>query len=174
MRSREEADTELADEGSAGSAAALRHVMGSFISGVTIVSTIWQDVAHAMTATAFSSVSLDPPLVLVCVSKTSRFHAAVLGSGRWAVSLLRHDQEATAHHFSNKGRDLLTQFDSVPHTPAPVSGAPLIAGAHSWLECDTYAPYDGGDHTIVVGLLVRASRRAPSGRPLTYYQGAYS
>jgi flavin reductase len=174
VRSREEAAEELADEGSAGSATALRHVMGSFISGVTIVSTLWQDVAHAMTATAFSSVSLDPPLVLVCVSKTSRFHPAVLGSGRWAVSLLRHDQEPIAHHFSNKGRDLLTQFDSVSHKPAPVCGAPLIAGAHSWLECDTYATYDGGDHTIVVGLLVRASQREPSGRPLTYYQGAYS
>jgi flavin reductase (DIM6/NTAB) family NADH-FMN oxidoreductase RutF len=174
VRASEEADEELADEGSAGSAAALRHVMGSFISGVTIVSTVWQDVAHAMTATAFSSVSLDPPLVLVCVSKSSRFHAAVLSSGRWAVSLLRHDQKPIARHFSNKGRDLLTQFDRVPHTSAPVSGAPLIVGAHSWLECETYATYDGGDHTIVVGLLVRASQRAPSGRPLTYYQGAYS
>jgi flavin reductase (DIM6/NTAB) family NADH-FMN oxidoreductase RutF len=174
VRSREEADAELADKGSGGSATALKHVMGSFMTGVTIVSTVWQDVAHAMTATAFSSVSLDPPLVLVCVSRSSRFHAAVLGSGRWAVSLLRHDQEAIARHFSNKGRDLLTQFDRVPHTPAPVSGAPLIVGAHSWLECETYATSDGGDHTIVVGLLVRASRRAPSGRPLTYYQGAYS
>jgi flavin reductase len=174
VRSREDIDNELADEGTAGSAAALRHVMGSFISGVTIVSTLWQDVAHAMTATAFSSVSLDPPLVLVCVSKTSRFHAAISGSRRWAVSLLRDDQEPIARHFSNKGRDLLTQFDTVPHKPAPVCGAPLIVGAHSWLECDTYATYDGGDHTIVVGLLVRASHRAPSGRPLTYYQGAYS
>jgi flavin reductase len=174
VRSREEPDEDLADEGSAGSAATLRHVMGTFMTGVTIVSTVWQDVAHAMTATAVSSVSLDPPLILVCVSKTSRFHAAVLGSGRWAASLLRHDQEAIARHFSNKGRDLLTQFDSVPHKSAPVSGAPLIVGAHSWLECDTYATYDGGDHTIVVGLLVRASQRAPAGRPLTYYQGAYS
>jgi flavin reductase (DIM6/NTAB) family NADH-FMN oxidoreductase RutF len=174
VRSREEPDEELADEGSAGSAATLRHVMGSFMTGVTIVSTVWQDVAHAMTATAVSSVSLDPPLILVCVGKTSRFHAAVLGSGRWAASLLRHDQVAIARHFSNKGRDLLTQFDTVPHKPAPVCGAPLIVGAHSWLECDPYATYDGGDHTIVVGLLVRASQRAPSGRPLTYYQGAYS
>jgi flavin reductase len=174
VRSREKADEALTDQGSAGSAATLRHVMGSFITGVTIVSTVWQDVAHAMTATAVSSVSLDPPLILVCVSKTSRFHAAVLGSGHWAASLLRHDQVVIARHFSNKGRDLLTQFDSVPHTLAPVSGAPLIVGAHSWLECDTYATYDGGDHTIVVGRLVRASQREPSGRPLTYYRGAYS
>jgi len=174
VTSTEKAETGLADEGSAGSAEALRQVMGTFISGVTVVTTLWQGIAHAMTATAFSSLSLDPPLVLVCVSKTSRFHSAVLNSGNWAVSLLKHDQEPIARHFSHKGRDLRTQFDQVAHTPAPVSGAPLIAGAHNWLECETYATYDGGDHTIVLGLVVRAARRPPTGRPLTYYQGAYN
>jgi flavin reductase len=174
VTSTEKAEAELADEGSAGSAEALRHVMGTFISGVTIVTTLWQGIAHAMTATAISSLSLEPPLVLVCVSKTSRFHSAVLSSGHWAVSLLRDDQEPIARHFSHKGRDLKTQFDHVAHSPAPLSGAPLIAGAHSWLECETYAMYDGGDHTIVLGLVVRAARRPPSGRPLSYYRGAYS
>jgi flavin reductase (DIM6/NTAB) family NADH-FMN oxidoreductase RutF len=174
VTSTEKADEQLADEGSAGSAEALRHVMGAFISGVTIVTTRWQGIAHAMTATAFSSVSLEPPLVLVCVSKTSRFHAAVLNSGQWAVSLLKDDQEPIARHFSHKGRDLETQFEHVEHTSAPVSGAPLIVGAHTWLECRTYATYDGGDHTIVLGLVVRAARLPPTGRPLTYYQGAYS
>lgn len=162
-----------ADEGAVGSGDALRHVMGTFLSGVTVVSTVWQDVAHAMTATAFSAVSLDPPLVLVCVSKHSRFHAAVLGAGRWAVSLLRDGQEPIARHFSNRGRDLKTQFDHVEHHSAPASGAPLIAGAHGWLDCDTYATYDGGDHTIVLGVVVRASREAPAGRPLAYYRGSY-
>jgi flavin reductase len=147
--------------------------MSAFIAGVTVVSTIWEGVAHAMTATAFASVSLEPPLVLVCVSKKSRFHAAVLGAGRWAASLLRSDQEQIARHFANRGRDLKTQFDHVPHWTAPASGAPLIEGAHAWLECDTYATYDGGDHTIVVGLVTRASREAPSGWPLAYYRGSY-
>ena len=162
-----------ADEGAVGSGDALRHVMGAFLSGVTVVSTVWQDVAHAMTATAFSALSLDPPLVLVCVSKSSRFHAAVLGAGRWAVSLLRNDQEPIARHFSNRGRDLKTQFDRFEHRSAPASRAPLIAGAHAWLDCDTYATYDGGDHTIVLGLVVRASQEEPSGRPLAYYRGSY-
>jgi flavin reductase len=162
-----------ADEGAVGSSDALRHVMSAFVAGVTVVSTVWQDVAHAMTATAFSSVSLDPPLVLVCVSKKSRFHAAVLGAGRWAVSLLQSDQEQIARHFANRGRDLKSQFDHVRHHAAPASGAPLIEGAHAWLDCDTYATYDGGDHTIVLGLVLRASREDPSGRPLAYYRGSY-
>jgi flavin reductase len=162
-----------ADEGAVGSAEALRHVMASFVAGVTVVSAIWQDLAHAMTATAFSSVSLEPPLVLVCVSKKSRFHEAVLGAGRWAASLLRSDQEHIARHFANRGRDLKTQFDHVPHRPAPASGAPLINGAHGWRDCETYATYKGGDHTIVVGQVVRASREAPSGWPLAYYRGSY-
>lgn len=162
-----------ADEGAVGSGDALRHVMSAFIAGVTIVSTIWEGVAHAMTATAFSSVSLEPPLVLVCVSRKSRFHAAVLGAGRWAVSLLRSDQEQIARHFANRGRDLKTQFNQVAHRPAPASGAPLIDGAHAWLDCETLATYEGGDHTIVVGHVVRASREAPSGWPLAYYRGSY-
>jgi flavin reductase (DIM6/NTAB) family NADH-FMN oxidoreductase RutF len=162
-----------ADEGAVGSGEALRHVMANFVAGVTVVSTIWRDIPHAMTATAVSSVSLDPPLVLVCVGKKSRFHEAVLGAGRWAMSLLRSDQEQIARHFANRGRDLNTQFDQVPHRPAPVSGAPLIDGAHAWLECETYATYEGGDHTIVVGQVVRASREAPAGWPLAYYRGSY-
>ena len=68
---------------------------------------------------------------------------------------------------------LKTQFDHVEHHSAPASGAPLIAGAHGWLDWDTYATYDGGDHTIVLGLVVRASREAPAGRPLAYYRGSY-
>ena len=72
------------------------------------------------------------------------------------MSLLAVDQEGLARHFSNRGRDLLTQFDHVPHIPAGISGAPRLDGALAWLECTTYAQHDGGDHTIVVGQVVRA------------------
>ncbi len=156
------------------SAEALRRVMADFASGVTIVTTRWQDVAHAMTATAFCSVSLDPPLVLVCVSRASRFHPAVTGAGQWAVSLLSQDQESVARHFANSGRDLRTQFDAVAHHPAPVSGAPVIDGALGWLECRTHAAYDGGDHTILVGRVLQTSEHPLDARPLTYHRGTYS
>jgi flavin reductase (DIM6/NTAB) family NADH-FMN oxidoreductase RutF len=162
-----------------GSPDALRHVMGHFASGVTIATALHHGVKHAMTATAVCSVSLEPPLVLVCVSKSSRFHGAIIKSENWCLSLLTVDQESLAKHFSNRGRDLLSQFDNVPHTPSPLSGTPLIDGSLAWLECTTYGVHDGGDHTIVVGEILRASGlpsdddpNAPA--PLTYYRGAYS
>jgi flavin reductase (DIM6/NTAB) family NADH-FMN oxidoreductase RutF len=163
----------------AGSPEALRHVMGHFASGVTIVTALFHGVRHGMTATAVCSVSLEPPLVLVCVSKQSRFHQAIIGAGAWCMSVLAADQEPVARHFSNRGRDLLTQFDHVPHQPAEVSRAPRLDGALAWLECTTYATYDSGDHTIVVGRVVRADGWAPddeqdSPSPLTYYRGTYS
>jgi flavin reductase (DIM6/NTAB) family NADH-FMN oxidoreductase RutF len=160
--------------GESASAAALRQTMADFASGVTIVTTQWQGVAHAMTATAFCSVSLDPPLVLVCVSKTSRFHQAVTQADGWAVSLLSGPQETIARHFANRGRDLRTQFDLVPHSLGPTTGAPVIDRALAWLECATYAKHDGGDHTILVGQVLLTSDQPSPDRPLTYYRGSYS
>jgi flavin reductase len=162
-----------------GSPDALRHVMGHFASGVTIATALHRGIKHAMTATAVCSVSLEPPLVLVCVSKSSRFHGAIMKANHWCLSLLTVRQEPLARHFSNRGRDLLSQFDSVPYSPSPISGTPLIDGALAWLECATYGVHDGGDHTIVVGEIVRASGLPydddPNAlAPLTYYRGAYS
>jgi flavin reductase (DIM6/NTAB) family NADH-FMN oxidoreductase RutF len=162
-----------------GSPDALRHVMGHFVSGVTIATALHHGIKHAMTATAVCSVSLEPPLVLLCVSKSSRFHGAIMTAKCWCLSLLTLDQEGLARHFSNRGRDLLSQFDHVQHTPSPISGTPLIDGALAWLECTTYGRHEGGDHTIVVGQVARASGLPsdddPNARPpLTYYRGAYS
>ena len=153
--------------------------MTQFSSGVTVVTALPHGVKHAMTATAVCSVSLVPPLILVCVSRTSRFHTAIMEADTWCVSLLSADQEQVARHFANRGRDLLSQFDHVPYTPSPKSGTPLIDGALAWMECVTYDRHDGGDHTIVVGELVQASGPAPREAaerkaPLTYYQGTYS
>ena len=165
--------------GVTGSPEALRHVMGHFSSGVTIATALYHGIKHAMTATAVFSVSLEPPLVLVCVGKSSRFHKAIINADDWCLSLLTVGQASLAKHFANSGRDLLSQFDGVPHTPSPLSGTPLIDGALAWLECSTYGMHDGGDHTIVVGRVVRASG-LPSDDdpnalpPLTYYRGAYS
>jgi flavin reductase (DIM6/NTAB) family NADH-FMN oxidoreductase RutF len=165
--------------GVAGSADALRQVMGQFSSGVTIVTALRRGIKHAMTATAICSVSLVPPLILVCVSRSSRFHEAITEADAWCVSLLSADQERLARHFANKGRDLLSQFDQVAYTPSPLSGTPLIDGALAWMELVTYGQHDGGDHTIVVGELVNASGPPPRNSrrrraPLTYYQGTYS
>lgn len=166
--------TEAVADGIPASADALRHAMGHFSSSVTVVTARSGGRAHAMTATALSSVSLEPPMVLVCVSRSSRFHSAVLEAGAWAVSILTADQEPLARHFSRRGRPLDTQFDGIAHFAAPVSGAPVLTDCLVWLDCRTHATYDGGDHTILLGELAAASRQAAAAAPLTYYRGSYS
>ncbi|WP_133981243.1 flavin reductase family protein [Kribbella voronezhensis] len=151
-----------------------RTALGRFASGITIMSTLQGGVAHAMTANAFTSVSLDPPLVLVCVDKGVRMHDAVLECGFWAVSVLGSSQEAIAERFAKSGRDLLTQFDGIGTAPGPKTGCPVIGGALSWLECRTWATYDGGDHTIVVGeVLSLGAEGVVDPAALIYYAGHY-
>ena len=147
--------------------------MGHFASGVTIVTVVRDGVRHAMTATAVCSVSLEPPLILVCVSKASRFHAAITNADAWAISLLAAGQETVARHFANRGRDLLTQFEVVPHGVAPHSRAPLIDGALAWLDCATFATHDGGDHTIVVGRVEHVDIAPEPFEPLLFYRAAF-
>ena len=147
--------------------------MAQFSTGVTVVCAVYQSMDHAMTATAVASVSLDPPLVLVCVAKASRFHPAVIAAGSWAVSLLSAGQRDVARHFATSGRDLGTQFDQVRHARGPHSGAPVLAGALAWLDCETVAAHDAGDHTILVGALRWAREESSNRAPLTYYRGTY-
>jgi flavin reductase (DIM6/NTAB) family NADH-FMN oxidoreductase RutF len=149
----------------------LRQAMSRLSTGVAVVSAAWQGRLHAMTATAVCSVSLEPPLVLVCVGRASRFHAAITGSSRWGISLLAEDQVDLARHFADRGRDLLVQFDDVPHVRGTTTDAPLVEGALAWLECATWATHDGGDHSIVIGQVLDGA--AGPGAPLTYFRGRY-
>jgi flavin reductase (DIM6/NTAB) family NADH-FMN oxidoreductase RutF len=155
-------------------AAHFRTAMSRFASGITIMSTVQGGVAHAMTANAFTSVSLGPPLVLVCVDKGVRMHAAVQECGYWAVSVLAAGHRPIAERFAKSGRELYSQFDGVETVPGPKTGCPLIAGALSWLECRTWATYDGGDHTIVVGeVLSLGADESIDPAALVYYLGHY-
>lgn len=114
----------------------LREAMAQFATGVTIV-TVGGQRCHGMTANAFTSVSLDPPLVLVCVAKAARLHAAILADGCFAVSVLGGDQAHVARYFADRGRPAgMAQFDAVQWRPGACTGAPLLSGALAWLECD--------------------------------------
>ncbi|NEA32183.1 flavin reductase family protein [Streptomyces sp. SID13031] len=151
-----------------------RAALGRFASGITIMSTLQGGVAHAMTANAFTSVSLDPPLVLVCVDHGVRMHDAVLDCGYWAMSVLTDSHRELAGRFAKSGRDLYGQFDGVATQAGPKTGCPLIEGALSWLECRTWATYPGGDHTIVVGeVLSLGSGQPDDPTALIYYDGQY-
>jgi flavin reductase (DIM6/NTAB) family NADH-FMN oxidoreductase RutF len=151
-----------------------RTALGRFAAGITIMSTLQGGVAHAMTANAFTSVSLDPPLVLVCVDHGVRMHDAVLDCGYWAVSMLADSHREIAERFARSGRDLQSQFDGIGTQPGPKTGCALIEGALSWLECRTWATYPGGDHTIVVGeVLSLGTGPVDDPAALIYYAGGY-
>jgi flavin reductase (DIM6/NTAB) family NADH-FMN oxidoreductase RutF len=130
---------------------------------------------HAMTVSAFTSVSLDPPLVLFCAEKIARFHDAVLAEGSWAVSILAEDDEKTARWLATRGRPLDGQLEGVAYHPGPATGAPLLDDALAALECRTTAVHDAGDHSIVVGEVeaVTAPPETADRGPLLHYSGAY-
>jgi flavin reductase (DIM6/NTAB) family NADH-FMN oxidoreductase RutF len=152
--------------------AAFRRAAGQFASGILVVTT---RSGHAMTVSAFASVSLDPPLVLFCAEKIARFHDAVLAEGSWAVSVLAEDDEKTARWLATRGRPLDGQLDGMAHHPGPATGAPVLDDALASLECRTTAVHDGGDHSIVVGQVTGVTGppdALPHG-PLVHYAGAY-
>ncbi len=152
--------------------AAFRRAVGQFPGGIVVVTT---SAGHAMTVSAFTSVSLEPPLVLFCAEKIARFHDSVLAAGSWAICILAEDAEKTARWLATRGRPLDGQLDGVAHHPGPVTGAPLLDGALAALECRTTAVHDGGDHSIIVGQVVGVSGPDGAGSrgPLVHYAGAY-
>jgi flavin reductase (DIM6/NTAB) family NADH-FMN oxidoreductase RutF len=159
-------------------AADFRRAMGEFVTGVTVVTTVADGVDHAMTANAFTSVSLDPPLVLLCVERVTRFHAAVVASGAWAVSVLPAGSEHAARWLATRGRPLIGQLQDIPHRRGPYTGAALVDGALATLECRTRARHDGGDHEIVLADVLAAelppSAHVSAPSPLLYHRGRYA
>ncbi|MFC5908911.1 flavin reductase family protein [Streptacidiphilus monticola] len=127
-----------------------------------------------MTATAFLSVSLEPPLVLVSVREDSRMEEVLSRVDHWAVSVLAADQRTTAARFAMKGRvsDRLL-FADLPHVTGKASGAPLVADALAAVECRTEQRIPAGDHVLVIGRVLAAHVGPPTGGPLTYFRGQY-
>ena len=156
-----------------------RAALGHLASGVVLLS------AHdpeegakgediGMTATAFMSLSLEPPLVLVSVREDSRMEEALSRVDRWAVSILGDDQRTTAARFAMKGRvsDRLL-FADLAHERGPESGAPLVTGALATVECRTEQRISAGDHVLLIGRVLEARVGAERGGPLVYFRGQY-
>jgi len=149
--------------------ATFRSVLGRFVSGVTIVTARDDEgIDHGMTASAFCSVSLDPPLVLVSIAHDATLHPVLLVQAEMAVSILTASQEAIARRFAEK---LDNRFDGVGFTRG-VTGAPLIDGALATIEGRVIHRHPGGDHTIFVAEVLAAS--ATMDEPLLYYRGGYA
>jgi flavin reductase (DIM6/NTAB) family NADH-FMN oxidoreductase RutF len=149
-----------------------RSAVGSFATGVTVVTTRGEEHAYGMTANAFSSVSLDPPLVLVCVISQSEGSEHIRRNGCFAVNVLKADQEPLSRYFASRerprGRDA---FGEVPHRVA-ASGSPVLEGAIGYLDCRLHTSHDAGDHEIFIGEVLELGFD-PEGEPLVFHGGRY-
>ncbi|GAB3590732.1 hypothetical protein GCM10027446_06320 [Angustibacter peucedani] len=160
--------------GSEADVARFRRAMARFATGVTVVTTVVDGIDHAMTASAFTSVSLEPLLVLVCVEQEARFHDAVTEAGVWGVSVLDEHARPASQWLATRGRPLHGQLDRVAHHRAPASGVALLDQSLAALECRTTAVHPAGDHSIVLGEVLGIELPDSPEGPLLYHRGAYT
>lgn len=149
--------------------AQFRQLMGRFATGITVVTCTAPDgTRHGMTANSLTSVSLDPPLLLICVDHKATIRAPLLAAGGFAVNILGKDQEAVSRRFSGKLEDRFAGIGwssgTLPH--------PLLDGTLGHAECTIEQLVEAGDHTIVIGRVVAGA--AFDGHPLCYFRGGYA
>jgi flavin reductase (DIM6/NTAB) family NADH-FMN oxidoreductase RutF len=146
-----------------------RQLLGHFATGVTILTTTTVgEQPLGMTANSLSSVSLNPPLISVCVDREADMHPVILQASEFVVNVLASDQEVLARRFSDKHED---RFDGVGYSLSP-EGLILLDGALAHVVCQREATYPAGDHTIVLGRVVGGTTH--EGHPLLYYRGGYA
>lgn len=147
--------------------ATFKLAMSHFASGVTVVTTEHGGVPYGMTVASFASLSLRPPLVLICIERSVKSHDAIAAAGHFGVSILGEEQSAISGRFASKSDDKFTGISLRRGT----LGAPLIEGAICMIECRITNQFPGGDHSIFVGEAVGAV--TAEGKPLVYYRSAY-
>ncbi|HLG14029.1 MAG TPA: flavin reductase family protein [Blastocatellia bacterium] len=145
-----------------------RLVMSQFASGVTVVTARCDDdKLRGLTVSAFTSLSLEPPLILVCLDKRASLHDHLKVDMYFAVNILAEEQESVSRRFASKEED---RFNGLGYREAP-RGSPLLEGAVASVECRLVSVYPGGDHTIFVGEV--DSSVVNGGSPLAYFRGGY-
>ena len=152
-----------------------RRVMSHFASGVTII-TAWDADQRptGLTASSFTSVSLHPPLILVCVSQKAQSYPAIRAAGRFAVNILSTGQETASRRFATTTSTRDEKFAGLDYRPGPL-GLPILTDALAELECTVVHAYPGGDHTIFVAQVDAADSRGDADKePLLYFRGKYS
>jgi 3-hydroxy-9,10-secoandrosta-1,3,5(10)-triene-9,17-dione monooxygenase reductase component len=146
----------------------LRTVLGTFTSGIVVVTAQSQS-PLGFTCQSFTSLSLAPPLVSFSPARTSTTWPLIRAVGRFCINVLAHDQAALSERFARSGID---RFAGVAWTASP-NGSPVLDGVSAWIDCELYTEYDGGDHTIVLGA-VQALESDPRRHPLIFYRGRYA
>jgi flavin reductase (DIM6/NTAB) family NADH-FMN oxidoreductase RutF len=149
--------------------ATFRNLLGRFATGVTVLTLEGPDGRPAgMTANSLASVSLQPPLLSVCVDRQSDLHDLIIAAPGFVVNVLESEQEALARRFAEPHPD---RFAGVGYHTGP-GGEVLLDGVLTHIECRRHALFDGGDHSIIVGRVIGGS--TGEGRPLLYYRGGYA
>jgi len=143
-----------------------KQAMSQYAAGVTVITTVYQDKPIGITATAFSSLSLDPPLVMVNLSKKLFTHQVVLESGVFAVNMLKSSQKKLGMRFAGMIPGVEDRFEGLDVKTA-VTGSPILTASLAWVDCRVWATYAGGDHTIFVGEVVAVNASNESS-PLVY------
>ncbi|MFE0421675.1 flavin reductase family protein [Streptomyces sp. NPDC058953] len=146
-----------------------RRVLGRFASGVTVITARDEEGPTGFACQSFSSLSLDPPLVVFMVGRSSRTWPRIARAGVFCVNVLGETQDGLCRGFAVSGGD---KFAGVAHRPAPVTGAPLLDGVSAWVDCAVHAVHTGGDHLIIVGR-VEALGTAGDGDPLIFHGGRF-
>lgn len=144
-----------------------RQAMGYFASGVTVVTTALDDQLYGVTVSSFASLSLRPPLILVCLDQSLRTRDAIAAAGRFIVNFLEKRQEHLSRRFASRDDD---KFIGVAWHIGQL-GLPVLDGALAIVECDLHAMLPGGDHTIFIGEVMNAE--VFDGEPLLYYRRGY-
>ena len=146
-----------------------RRVSGLFATGVTVVTTQVGDDVHGMTANAFTTLSLDPLLIIICVDRRARMHPIIQRAGRFAVNFLHEGQEAISRNFAGQPQESIGE---ILHFSSDEE-APVILGCLASLRCDVHEVLDGGDHAIVIGRVTQLIRGDVGAHPLVYFGGEY-
>lgn len=149
---------------------AFRSTMSYWPSGVSLVTSSDSEAAVGLTVSSFTSLSLDPPMVLVCVHNHSHSLKVIVQSGRFAVNILAEGQDDLSRRFAT--RLVEDKFRGVCWHQA-ATGAPILDDALAWLDCEVVNHFDGGDHQIIIGLVLATGAAAKDEWPLIYYRRSY-
>lgn len=149
-----------------------KSALGSWASGVTVVTTELEGLVYGITVSSFSSLSMDPKLILVSLQDTNHLPGMIKKSGKFSVSILAHGQDQVSGYFATSGRDPAPEFESSILVRTGSLGCPLIEGALGTIDCELEEAIQGGDHTIAIGRVVAASAN-PELQPLIYFRRAY-
>jgi flavin reductase (DIM6/NTAB) family NADH-FMN oxidoreductase RutF len=149
----------------------MKQVMRRWASTVTVITTKHENVIYGLTATAFSSLAVDPPMVFVCINTKTRTHPLIDQSGIFCVNFLTPAMKAISDRFAGRMPDT-ERFAGLAHYVAE-TGAPVLSDALAYLDCKVVDKHSGGDHTIFIGQVLSAKVHHPDALPLIYVNGKY-